>query len=97
MIRPATAARAARLAGKTSRGRRLPDHGRRGAALFVGSAAFAGRPVGLPLPKRTVVATKLMVARTAANTSLWLHAGEHGHPGRSGRESPQRLICGSIC
>jgi Mce-associated membrane protein len=43
------------------------------AALFVGSAAFAGATVQPYLTDRATVATKLRVARTAANavTTLW--------------------------
>jgi Mce-associated membrane protein len=43
------------------------------AALFVGSAAFAGAAVQPYLTDRATVATKLRVARTAANaiTTLW--------------------------
>jgi Mce-associated membrane protein len=45
------------------------------AALFVGSAAFAGATVQPYLMDRATVATKLRVARTAANaiTTLWTY------------------------
>ena len=49
------------------------------AALFVGSAAFAGAAVQPYLIDRATVATKLRVARTAANaiTTLWTYTPEN--------------------
>ncbi len=49
------------------------------AALFVGSAAFAGAMVQPYLADRAVVATKLKVARTAANaiTTLWTYTPDN--------------------
>jgi Mce-associated membrane protein len=49
------------------------------AALFVGSAAFAGAVVQPLLTDRATVATKLRVARTAANaiTTLWSYTPEN--------------------
>jgi Mce-associated membrane protein len=49
------------------------------AVLFVGSAAFAGATLQPYLSDRAVVATKLNVARTAANaiTALWTYTPEN--------------------
>jgi Mce-associated membrane protein len=49
------------------------------ATLFVGSAAFAGAMVQPYLADRAVVATKLKVARTAANaiTTLWTYTPDN--------------------
>jgi Mce-associated membrane protein len=49
------------------------------AVLFVGSAAFAGATMQRYLTDRAVVATKLKVARTAANaiTTLWTYTPEN--------------------
>jgi Mce-associated membrane protein len=49
------------------------------AVLFVGSAAFAGATVQPYLSDRATVATKLKVARTAANaiTTLWTYTPEN--------------------
>ena len=49
------------------------------AALFVGSAAFAGAVMQPYLTDRATVATKLNVARTAANaiTTLWTYTPEN--------------------
>ena len=49
------------------------------AALFVGSAAFAGAAVQPFLTDRATVATKLRIARTAANaiTTLWSYTPEN--------------------
>jgi Mce-associated membrane protein len=49
------------------------------AALFVGSAAFAGATVQPYLTDRATVATKLNVARTAANaiTTLWTYTPQN--------------------
>lgn len=49
------------------------------AALFVGSAAFAGATMQPYLTDRATVATKLNVARTAANaiTTLWTYTPEN--------------------
>jgi Mce-associated membrane protein len=48
-------------------------------ALFVGSAAFAGATIQPYLTDRATVATKLRVARTAANaiTTLWTYTPEN--------------------
>lgn len=88
----ATAARGGKTRARRSRGRRLAITVGVAAALFVGSAAFAGATVEPYLSERAVVATKLMVAdrRQCDHDVVDLHAGEHGHPGRSGRELPQR-------
>ena len=50
-----------------------------GAALFVGSAAFAGAMMQPYLTDRATVATKLRVARTAANaiTTLWTYTPQN--------------------
>jgi Mce-associated membrane protein len=70
--------------GGTARKRRLA--GKRvaiavavAAVLFVGSAAFAGAAVQPYLSERATVATKLKVARTAANaiTTLWTYTPEN--------------------
>jgi Mce-associated membrane protein len=49
------------------------------AVLFVGSAAFAGATMQPYLSERATVATKLKVARTAANaiTTLWTYTPEN--------------------
>ena len=49
------------------------------AALFVGSAAFAGAMMQPYLTERATVATKLRVARTAANaiTTLWTYTPQN--------------------
>jgi Mce-associated membrane protein len=49
------------------------------AALFVGSAAFAGATIQPYLTDRATVATKLNVARTAANaiTTLWTYTPQN--------------------
>ena len=49
------------------------------AVLFVGSAAFAGATVQLYVKDRATVATKLRVARTAANaiTTLWTYTPDN--------------------
>jgi Mce-associated membrane protein len=49
------------------------------AALFVGSAAFAGATMQPYLTDRATVATKLRVARTAANaiTTLWTYTPQN--------------------
>lgn len=56
-------------------GRWLPVAAAVAAALFVGSAAFAGATVQPYLTDRATVATKLRVAQTAANaiTTLWTY------------------------
>ena len=80
-------------------GRRRPAGKRLGiavaiaAVLFVGSAAFAGATMQPYLSDRAVVATKLKVARTAANaiTTLWTYTPENmDTPGRPGGDVPQR-------
>ena len=67
-------ARARRLAGK-----RLAIAVAVAAVLFVGSAAFAGATVQPYLADRATAATKLKVARTAANaiTTLWTYTPEN--------------------
>ncbi len=67
-------ARARRLAGK-----RFAIAIAVAAALFVGSAAFAGATVQPYLADRATAATKLKVARTAANaiTTLWTYTPEN--------------------
>ena len=71
---------------KTKRPRRKILAGKRlaiaivvAAALFVGSAAFAGAAVQPYLTDRAAAATKLKVARTAANaiTALWTYTPEN--------------------
>ena len=66
--------RAKRLAGK-----RLAIAIAVAAALFVGSAAFAGATVQPYLADRASAATKLKVARTAANaiTTLWTYTPDN--------------------
>ena len=60
-------------------GRRLAAAVLVAAALFVGSAAFAGAVMQPYLADRAVVATKLDIARTAANaiTTLWSYTPEN--------------------
>ena len=60
-------------------GRRLAVAVAVAAVLFVGSAAFAGATVQPYLADRATVATKLKVARTAANaiTTLWTYTPEN--------------------
>ena len=67
-------ARTKRLAGK-----RLAIAVIVAAVLFVGSAAFAGATVQPYLADRATAATKLKVARTAANaiTTLWTYTPEN--------------------
>ena len=76
---PATATedggtRTGRLAGK-----RMAITVAVAAVLFVGSAAFAGATVQSYLTDRTIAATKLKVAQTAANaiTTLWTYTPEN--------------------
>ena len=71
---PAPRARRKWLAGK-----RLAITVVLAAALFVGSAAFAGAAVQPYLTDRATAATKLKVARTAANaiTTLWTYTPEN--------------------
>jgi Mce-associated membrane protein len=56
-------------------GKRLAIAAAAAAALFVGSAAFAGATVQPYLTDRATVATKLLIARTAASaiTTLWTY------------------------
>ncbi|QUR69524.1 mammalian cell entry protein [Mycobacterium spongiae] len=72
-------AAAAAKDGKARRGRRLAIALGLAAALFVGSAGFAGAMVQPYLSDRAVVATKLTVARTAANaiTTLWTYTPDN--------------------
>ena len=60
-------------------GRRLAIAVAIAAVLFIGSAAFAGATLQPYLSDRAVVATKLKVARTAANaiTTLWSYTPEN--------------------
>jgi len=69
---------------KRARTRRLAGKGRAiavavAAVLFVGSAAFAGATLQPYLTDRATAATKLKVARTAANaiTTLWTYTPEN--------------------
>jgi Mce-associated membrane protein len=69
---------------KRARARRLAGKGRAiavavAAVLFVGSAAFAGATLQPYLSDRATTATKLKVARTAANaiTTLWTYTPEN--------------------
>jgi Mce-associated membrane protein len=69
---------------KRVRARRLAGKGRAiavavAAVLFVGSAAFAGATLQPYLTDRATAATKLKVARTAANaiTTLWTYTPEN--------------------
>ncbi|SON59460.1 hypothetical protein MSIMFI_00943 [Mycobacterium simulans] len=64
---------------KKSTGRRLAVVVAVIAALFIGSAAFAGATVQPYLADRATVAIKLNVARTAANaiTTLWTYTPEN--------------------
>jgi len=64
---------------KKSRRRLLPVVAALIAALFIGSAAFAGAAVQPYLADRATVAVKLKVARTAANaiTTLWTYTPEN--------------------
>lgn len=78
-----TAAPATKKDGKTRRkrlaGKRMTSAVGMAATLFVGSAAFAGAMVQPYLVDRTVVATKLTVARTAADaiTTLWTYTPDN--------------------
>lgn len=67
--------RTKRLAGKW-----LPVAVALAAVLFVGSAAFAGATMQPYLTDRAAAATKMKVARTAANaiTTLWTYTPENG-------------------
>lgn len=64
---------------KKSKGRLLAVLAAVVAALFIGSAAFAGAAVQPYLADRAAVAIKLKVARTAANaiTTLWTYTPEN--------------------
>lgn len=66
---------AAETAARRPAGRRLAIAVAAAAVLFVGSAAFAGATLQPYLTDRATVATKLQVARTAANaiTTLWTY------------------------
>ncbi|WP_374023420.1 Mce protein [Mycobacterium sp. HNNTM2301] len=70
---------AARRRRKMLAGKRLAITVAVAAALFVGSAAFAGATVQPYLSDRAAAATKLKVARTAANaiTTLWTYTPEN--------------------
>ncbi|OBG48641.1 MULTISPECIES: mammalian cell entry protein [unclassified Mycobacterium] len=69
----------ARKRRKLLAGKRLAVTVAVAAALFVGSAAFAGATVQPYLSDRAAAATKLKVARTAANaiTTLWTYTPEN--------------------
>lgn len=75
----ATGAKAKRRRRKILAGKRLAIAIALAAVLFVGSAAFAGAAVQPYLSDRATAATKLKVARTAANaiTTLWTYTPEN--------------------
>ncbi|OBK53297.1 mammalian cell entry protein [Mycobacterium sp. 1081908.1] len=75
----ATGAKEKRPRRKILAGKRLAITVAVAAVLFVGSAAFAGAAVQPYLTDRATAATKLKVARTAANaiTALWTYTPEN--------------------
>jgi Mce-associated membrane protein len=75
----ATAAEAEEVRTRRPAGKRLAVAVAVAAVLFVGSAAFAGAMVQPYLADRATAATKLNVARTAANaiTTLWTYTPEN--------------------
>jgi Mce-associated membrane protein len=75
----ATPAKDRRIRKKWLTGTRLAIAMAVAAVLFVGSAAFAGAAVQPYLTDRAAAATKLKVARTAANaiTALWTYTPEN--------------------
>jgi Mce-associated membrane protein len=75
----ATPTKGGRVRKKWLTGTRLAIAVAVAAAMFVGSAAFAGAAVQPYLTDRAVAATKLKVARTAANaiTALWTYTPEN--------------------
>jgi Mce-associated membrane protein len=75
----ATVAEGGRARKKWLAGKRLAIAVAVAAVLFVGSAAFAGAAVQPYLTDRASAATKLKVARTAANaiTTLWTYTPEN--------------------
>jgi Mce-associated membrane protein len=75
----ATATEGGRARKKWLAGKRLAIAMAVAAVLFVGSAAFAGAAVQPYLIDRATAATKLKVARTAANaiTALWTYTPEN--------------------
>jgi Mce-associated membrane protein len=75
----ATGAKEKRPRRKILAGKRLAVAIAVAAVLFVGSAAFAGAAVQPYLTDRATAATKLKVARTAANaiTTLWTYTPEN--------------------
>jgi Mce-associated membrane protein len=75
----ATDAKDGRPRRKLLAGKRLAIAVAMAAMLFVGSAAFAGAAVQPYLTDRATAATKLKVARTAANaiTTLWTYTPEN--------------------
>jgi Mce-associated membrane protein len=75
----ATATEGGRVRKKWLAGKRLAIAVAVAALLFVGSAAFAGAAVQPYLTDRATAATKLNVARTAANaiTALWTYTPEN--------------------
>ena len=75
----ATATEGGRVRKKWLAGKRLAIAMAVAALLFVGSAAFAGAAVQPYLTDRATAATKLNVARTAANaiTALWTYTPEN--------------------
>jgi len=75
----ATGTKNGRVGKKWLAGKRLAIAMAVAAVLFVGSAAFAGAAVQPYLTDRATAATKLKVARTAANaiTALWTYTPEN--------------------
>jgi Mce-associated membrane protein len=75
----ATATEGGRVRKKWLTGKRLAIAVAVAAVMFVGSAAFAGAAVQPYLTDRAATATKLKVARTAANaiTALWTYTPEN--------------------
>jgi len=76
---PSTATAHGRARDRRPAGRRLAVAVMVAAALFVGSASFAGAAVQPYLADRATAATKLKVARAAANaiTTLWTYTPEN--------------------
>jgi Mce-associated membrane protein len=75
----ATKSKRKRLRAKRLAGKRMAIAIALAAVLFVGSAAFAGATLQPYLTDRATAATKLKVARTAANaiTTLWTYTPEN--------------------
>ncbi|MEE6179805.1 Mce protein [Mycobacterium sp. 050134] len=76
---PEAPAKRGRVRTKRLAGKWLPIAVALAAVLFVGSAAFAGATVQPYLTDRAAAATKMNVARTAANaiTTLWTYTPEN--------------------